>query len=258
MVSFQRQETAFAVPLTELPRLRSQNNQSQNNQSQNNQSQNNPRWIPLKTPVVEVDGQSQLADVEHPAMLLAQRLRGSGEEGRGFGWLPNDDTQLQQLSDFLLDLHTAKGYLKNNKPDYRDPADVQAAREMLRNAVDQTQQSLRNELQEAFNRADSRLKTLNKLAQQRMQGRGEAIVPILVEVTAGASQLDFLVLQIESVQDYVTIPYDPTAPVMRPGSRWLILVRSPADKPVKSFRTAADRRISAREVERITEIGPLQ
>jgi len=243
IVSVQRQQAALAVPVTQLSKLK---------------TEAPGRLIPLKTPVVHTDGGVQSAAINHPALLLSQQIRSDAELCSGFGWIATDPSELQQLIQFLENLQLGKDYLKKNKPDYRDPSEIEAARTMLRDTIDECQLSLQTQLQTAKDQTDGKLAAMNRLAHKQLFGPGERTAPILVEVFAGFSQLDFMVFQFDYVQDYVNIPFDQSAPVMRPGSRWLILVRSPADKPVKNFRTSADRRMNTRSLERITEIGPFQ
>lgn len=241
MASLTGHSQSLAVPVKHLPML---------------VSRGSDKLIPLKPPMIATEAGEVRIAMEHPAAGLQQRIQLTGTKCKELDFIPENSDDLQTLVEFLLSLQAGREFLKENKPDYRDSPENQAARLSLMQTADEFRKEIFNRFQQSIKEADPRLDRLNQLAGQQLSQRGEKMISFVGTVFPNISQLETVVLEVDNAGQYVTFPFDSTGTVMRPGSRWLFLVQRQADKPTTSFRTSSDKRIRANSVILFFEIGP--
>ena len=220
---------------------------------------------PLQRPLVSVaPGREVRLGLDHPARPLVQAMNQKAGSCRDFGWIAQSADQFQSVQDFAIAYVACVEYMNqlplSPQSSGTEPSQQQLAREWIENTITELEQEIRDRWQQAVAAAEPQIKTMSELATNALSQKNLEIpfIPLLGTVFDQVSNLDFWVISINDGQAYTIADFDPRLPVMRPGTRWFMIVEQQKSDGLKRISYGDDKQLTAHPIRPLLILGPLR
>ncbi len=201
---------------------------------------------------------NQLSDV-HPMNATAQQMNEWGQQCEQFGWIATTASQFETWQTFSARVADVLRFTLENQNNPRESDQV----EKLERQITRWQETISRATSQPDDQRQSSIKEMNRLAARQLIPRtlaGDAqFVPFFGKVlTAGvmSPDPDAMFLEIGDGGGYFRVPFEPTGEVMRPGTRWLFIVRRQSLREAKRYKES-DLQFEAVTGDLQFAIGPL-